>query len=241
MPKEYIQFISDLKEEADNPFLGETQSQVLSFLTESDLVNIYAEWLSKGKPCDRVTQNGFIFEIFSRRFTENKEPNPKFLQSVKLTLMFLFDGENQRHIWNDERSTPDDLVLGYTSHSLEITKIVECKISSHAIKSSYHQKESTKNTVKSLVSVLNGNYHEIKNEFGKNIITTAREKIRKVCTLPINLSSDYKYVYVLPSDQQYVSHNPKDTNLEVINLPFSASDIDSFREWYFTYLTKVNL
>lgn len=241
MLKEYIQFIPDLKCEMTSSFVAESQPQVLSFLTESDLINIYAEWLSKGRPTDRATQNGFIFEIFSRRFIESKDQNPKFLQSFKEILIFLVDGENQRRIWNDEKCTPDDLVLEYTSHSLEISKIIECKISSHAIKSSFHQKESTKNTVKSLVNVLNGNYQEIKNETGKKIITTAREKLRRVCSLPITLAPNYKYVYILPLDQQYTSQNPKDNNLEVINLPFSTSDIDIFRELYFTHLTRVNL
>lgn len=241
MLTEYIKFIPDLKDEVASSLFGEPKPQIISFLSDYDLIDIYAEWLSKNKPVDRPTQNGFIFEILSRRFIRSKEQNQKALQPFKEMLIFLLDGENQRLIWNEEKSTPDDLVLSPTSHTLDISRIIECKISAHAAKGSVHQKESTKNTVKSLVNVLNGNYQEIKNENGKKIITTAREKLRKICTLPINLSSEYKYVYVLPSDQYYNSQNPKDANLEVLNLPFSTSDIDEFRESYFTYLAKINL
>ncbi len=241
MLKEYIQHIPDLREEIATSILSESHQKIANFLTETDLINIYAEWLSKNKSTDRSTQNGFIFEILSRRFIEKKVPNPKFLQSFKEILIFLIDGENQRLIWNEEKSTPDDLVLEYTSHTLDISKIVECKISAHAAKSSSHQKEASKSTVKDLISLLNGNYQMIKNENGKKIITAAREKLRRVCPLPINLSTDYKYVYVLPSDQYYSSQNPKDTNLEVLNLPFSLSEIDSFRNLYFTNLSKLNL
>lgn len=241
MLNEYVKLIPGLKEQITGSFLVENQSQIVNYLNDDDLINIYAEWLSKNRSGDRATQNGFIFEILSRRYIQNKESNPKFLQLFKEVLVFLVDGENQRLIWNEEKSTPDDLVLSLTSHSLDISKIIECKISAHAVKSSYHQKESTKNTVRSLVNVLNGNYQEIKNEAGKKIITTAREKLRKVCALPVSLSPDYKYVYVLPSDQSYVSQNPKDTNLEVLNLPFSTTNIDEFRESYFTNLAKVNL
>ena len=241
MLKEYIQFIPDLKEQMFNVDLAKTEPKILNSLTDSDLINIYAEWVSKNKPADRSTQNGFILEILSRQFIEGRGPNEKTLQSIKEILIFLVDGENQRQIWNEEKSIPDDLALSLTSHTLDIDKIIECKISSHAVKSSFHQKESTKNTIKSLVSILNGNYQEVKSDKGKKIITQAREKIRRVCPLPVNLSPNYKYVYVLPSDQHYISQNPKDANLVVFNLPFSTADIDVFRQSFFTNLAKVNL
>lgn len=239
MPKESIQLIPKLKSEISSSPIGELA--IINFFTDSDLINIYAEWLSKNKPSDRVTQNGFIFEILSRRFISGNESSQKPLQSFKELLLFLVDGENQRHIWNEEKSTPDDLTLEQKSHSIEISKIIECKISAHAVKSSYHQKESTKNTVRSLISLLNGDYQEIKNNSGRRIITTAREKLRRVYPLPVTLSSDYKYVYVLPSDQQYNSQNPRDTNLEVLNIPFSTSEIDEFREYFFTNLARLKL
>lgn len=225
MSKEYIQ----------------PEQSILSFLDNSDLVNVYAEWLVKNKTSDPHTQNGFIFEIVSKKYLQRIEQSSKPLQSLSEIFMFLFEAENQRHIWGEYRCTPDDLVLKYRSHTVDVEKIVECKVSAHAAKGSFHQKESTKNTVKALVSVLNGDYHEIKNENGKKIVAHAREKLAKICHLPISLSPNYKYVYTLPSGEYYVSNHPKDANLEVINLPFSINDIEKFRKYFFGVTTQLEL
>lgn len=239
--KEREGLIPEFKGEIISSFQSDPQLSFINSLTDSDIINVYAEWLLKNKSTDRSTQNGFIFEILSRRFVQDIEPSTNLLQSIKEVFVFLGDGQNQRLIWNEERSTPDDIVLSPTKHSIQISKIIECKVSTHALTRSLHQKESTKSTVRSLINVLNGNYYEVKSDKGKKIITGARERLRRLCPLPLALSPNYKYVYVLPSDQHYLSQNPRDTNLEVINLPLNTTEIDLFRQSIFTYLAQVAL
>ncbi len=241
MLKECAQFLPNIKEELLRSSPVENQPQLLSYLSDSDLVNVYAEWLAKGKTDDPSTQNGFIFEILTRRIIQGGEITPSQIQSVKELFMFLLEGKNQRLIWNEERSTPDDIVLSPTSHYLMIDKLIECKISSHAIKNSSHQKVSTQNTINAIVSALSGDYQEIKSDVGKKVISTVREKLYRLHPLPIGLSPNYNYVYVLPSDQYYKSKNRKDTNLQVLNLPISVDEINDFRMSFFTYIAKHKL
>lgn len=217
------------------------EQSIANFLDESDLINIYAEWLAKNRSTDPHIQNGFLFEIISKKYLQNKEPSSKSLQPLREILMFLLESENQRRIWGENRSAPDDLFLKYKSHTVDIHKIIECKISAHAAKGSFHQKESSKNTVRAMIGILNGDYHEIKDEKGKKIISDAREKFNRVCHLPLNLPTNYKYVYALPSGEEYVSFHPKDANLEVINLPFSIHEIENFRKSFFGFATELEL
>lgn len=241
MLKESTQILPNIKDELLGSKSVENQSQIISYLSDSDLVSVYAEWLAKGKTDDPSTQNGFIFEILARRIIQAGEITPSQIQSVKELFMFLLEGKNQRLIWNEERSTPDDIIFSQSSHFLMIEKLIECKISSHAIKNSSHQKESTQNTINAIVNALNGDYQEIKGEVGKKAISTVREKLYRLHPLPIGLSPNYNYVYVLPSDQYYKSKNRKDANLQVVNLPISVDEINDFRVSFFTYIAKHKL
>lgn len=218
-----------LREEFSGIDADNSANRFISTITDEDLLEIYTDWLYRKKIKDRVEQNGFVFEILCRRYIESLENPSRQSNMIKELIMFLNQTANNLALWGEEKSTPDDLGIRVSGDRISIYRIYEAKISVHCLQRSYHQRERTWITIQRLVSALNGVDVEVKTASGAQILATTLDELDIRTSLPVELSRDCRYVYLLPADQIYINKLGHD-HFDTLNIPLGTGQVERFRE-----------
>ncbi|KKT30908.1 MAG: hypothetical protein UW16_C0003G0001, partial [Microgenomates group bacterium GW2011_GWC1_44_10] len=215
-----------IKQKLNEVTFGKDTWQLLGSLTDSDYLKIYSEWSLLRRKADIDTQNGFIFETLSRRYIRNQEIPSKLNDELRDLFLFIFQDINSRVLWGASLSNPDDIGLKI-SDTIEITKIFECKISKANIGTprTKGQQSKTITAINLLVKLFNNESSVW--EPGRDFAHKAIVRLRELSNLPVSLSPQFKYVYILPGNEEYY---PENSRIQVVNLPISKDELTKVRE-----------
>ncbi len=209
-----------------------TNSYIQSFiasLTDNDFLLMYSEWFFRKKTQDEIMQNGFIFEILSQRYVKSVEQTSEIGEFVRESIMFLNQSQNNHKMWNAERSNPDDIGILETEDTIFVNRVYESKMSLKAMRRSTSQRAESMITVRFIVNALNGSDNKIKTRAGWKVLVQSMENIFGRCDLPIELSTDCAYCYILPADQKYIQSPYEPIEFQTLNIPLSTSHIERLR------------